>query len=200
MREDLGACLVTEEVALLAGGEAQSAKHPHLLSHIESCEACRTMVGAALRAARSDTAPAAAHDELNVGTRVGRYVIVGWLGAGGMGRVYSAHDPELARTIALKVLRASPSAADAESYARLAREAQLTARLSHPNVVAVHDVGIHEGRVFVAMELVEGETLRAWLRAEPRGWRAITSVFQQAGRGIAAAHAAGIVHRDIKPD
>nr|WP_276600106.1 MULTISPECIES: serine/threonine-protein kinase [unclassified Nannocystis] len=127
--------------------------------------------------------------------RVGRYVVIDRLGAGGMGVVLAAYDPELDRRVALKLLVAGP-----ESSVRLLREAQALARLSHPNVVQIHDVGVHDGQVFLAMELVAGQTLRAWLEAGPRPWRTIVRVFVEAGRGLAAAHAAGIVHRDFKPD
>jgi tetratricopeptide (TPR) repeat protein/predicted Ser/Thr protein kinase len=114
-----------------------------------------------------------------------------------MGVVYAAYDPELDRKIAIKLLR--PSAASASDRTRLLREAQAMARLQHPNVIAVHDVGTFEDQVFVAMEYVEGETLTAWL-AQPRSWRESLAALREAGRGLAAAHAAGIVHRDFKPD
>jgi len=134
---------------------------------------------------------------LATGTLLGRYVIVDQLGAGGMGTVYVAYDAQLARRVAIKVLR--PDARDAEAHARLLREAQAMARLTHPNVLSVHDVGSFDDGVFIAMEYVEGQTLKAWL-AQPRGWRDILAVMKAAGRGLEAAHAAGIVHRDFKPD
>jgi serine/threonine protein kinase/tetratricopeptide (TPR) repeat protein len=127
------------------------------------------------------------------GTCVGRYVIVDALGAGGMGVVYSAYDPELDRRVALKLVR------DTSDPQRLLHEAQALARVSHPNVIAVHDVGTFEGAVFVAMELVEGRTLGAWRAQTAPGRREILDVFLAAGRGLAAAHHAGIVHRDFKP-
>jgi serine/threonine protein kinase len=118
-----------------------------------------------------------------------------------MGSVYAATDPELARRVAIKVLHASASDdAAAGVTARMRREAQAMARLSHPNVVTVFDVGTHEGCVFVAMEFVEGTTLREWHRASRRSWDEVLHVFVQAGRGLSAAHAAGLVHRDFKPD
>ena len=131
-------------------------------------------------------------------SKIGRFSIVRELGAGGMGVVYVAFDEQLDRKVAVKLLRGAKSSSDARR--RLEREAQAMARLSHPNVVAVHDVGDFEGQLFVAMEFVEGQDLRGWLKAERRGVRAIVEVFCQAGEGLAAAHAAGIVHRDFKPD
>ncbi|MBE7450603.1 MAG: serine/threonine protein kinase [Kofleriaceae bacterium] len=134
-------------------------------------------------------------DAIAAARHLGRYRIDGMLGSGGMGLVLSGFDPELDRAVAIKVLRH----ADDELQARLLREAQAMARLRHANVVAVHDVGEVDGRVFVAMELVEGTTLRAWL-AQARPWRAVIATFVAAARGLAAAHAAGVVHRDFKPD
>jgi serine/threonine protein kinase len=139
---------------------------------------------------------------LDRGAIVGRYLIVGLLGRGGMGEVYAAYDPELDRKIALKLLRASSSAGvDAsEGRARLLREAQAIARLSDPNVVTVFDVGTFDDRVFLAMEFVDGTTLGYWLHAKPRSWPEVVKTFMGAGRGLAAAHRAGVVHRDFKPD
>ena len=135
--------------------------------------------------------------ELSEGDRAGRYVVLGRLGAGAMGIVYAAYDPKLDRKIALKILQHTGGEAGRQ---RLLREAQALARLRHPNVVAVHDVGEIAGRVFVAMEFVDGWTLRAWLAEAPRTWREVVDVFRAAGAGLAAAHAAGLVHRDFKPD
>ncbi len=135
------------------------------------------------------------------GDSVGRYIILDRLGAGGMGVVYAAYDPELDRRVAIKLLLAAESAfEESTGQARLVREAQALARLSHPNVIAVYDVGTHEAGVFVAMELVDGQTLRAWRKALQRPWREVLEVFLAAGRGLAAAHSAGLVHRDFKPD
>jgi len=136
------------------------------------------------------------------GTLVGRYVVLDVLGEGGMGVVYSAFDPELDRKVAIKLLQAREggSTAGGDHKAWLVREAQALARLSHPNVVAVYDVGaLDDDRVFVAMELVDGVTLREWLKV-PRPWREVLPVLVAAGAGLAAAHEAGLVHRDFKPD
>src|SRR5580704_17289241 len=134
---------------------------------------------------------------LSTGAQVGRYVIVDRLGAGGMGTVYVAYDAQLARRVAIKVLR--PDRKEEDSHARMLREAQAMARLTHPNVLAVHDVGAYGDDVFIAMEYVEGRTLKAWMR-EPHTWREALAILKAAGRGLAAAHAAGLVHRDFKPE
>lgn len=139
--------------------------------------------------------------ELPRGSSVGRYMILEVLGAGGMGVVYRAYDPELDRKVALKVVQHRAStAADTDGRARMLREAQAIARLSHPNVVAIHDVGTNDQQVFIAMELVEGDTLAAWLSATDHTVAEILDVAAQAGRGLAAAHRSALVHRDFKPD
>jgi serine/threonine protein kinase/tetratricopeptide (TPR) repeat protein len=144
------------------------------------------------------------YEPLARGASVGRYVLLDQLGAGAMGVVYSAYDPELDRKLALKLLHPGSSSREAKATRnRLRREAQALARLTHPNVVTVHDVGTHRGRVFVAMEFVAGKTLRQWLRTDdgkPRSVAEILEVFAAAGRGLAAAHRAGLVHRDFKPE
>lgn len=134
------------------------------------------------------------------GSELGRYLVLDELGAGGMGVVLSAYDPQLDRRVALKLVRPElcRGAAGAEARARLQREAQAMARFSHPNVVTVFDVGTVQDQLFVAMEFVSGD-LAAWLRDEVRPWRKIVQIFVAAGRGLAAAHAVALVHRDFKP-
>ncbi|MCE9574962.1 MAG: serine/threonine protein kinase, partial [Deltaproteobacteria bacterium] len=129
--------------------------------------------------------------------QLGRFVLLESLGVGGMGVVLAAYDPELDRNVALKLLHPGP-VDDLEGPAKLMREAQAMARLAHPNVVTVYEVGFAREQPFVAMELIDGTTLSVWL-AQPRTWRAIIAMFTDAGRGLAAAHAAGLVHRDVKP-
>ncbi len=142
-------------------------------------------------------------EELDRGDVVGRYVIISKLGAGGMGIVYAAYDPELDRKVALKLVRATSRRRDAnaddEQRTRLLREAQALAKLNHPNVVSVHDVGTLDGRVWIAMEYVDGQTLEDWSRAGPQPWREVARVMRCAGEGLAAAHDAGLLHRDFKP-
>jgi tetratricopeptide (TPR) repeat protein/predicted Ser/Thr protein kinase len=130
--------------------------------------------------------------------RIGRFVVLRRLGAGAMGEVYAAYDGELDRKVAIKLLRARP---DAERLqVRLRREAQAIAKLAHPNVVPVFEVGDDGGRLFLVMEMIEGTTLRAWLREGERARDEILDMFEQAGRGLVAAHSANLVHRDLKPD
>jgi eukaryotic-like serine/threonine-protein kinase len=139
--------------------------------------------------------------DLTPGASLGRYVILHSLGAGGMGVIYKAYDNVLNRNVALKILRipldSKISAATAQ--ARLDREARALAKLSHPNVITVYDVGTFRGNVFVAMELVEGQTLRDWLESKKRSRQELLDVFVAAARGLAAAHEAGLIHRDFKP-
>jgi serine/threonine protein kinase len=129
------------------------------------------------------------------GAKVGRFVVLGDLGAGGMGHVVRAFDPQLGREVALKRLHADGP----EASARAIREAQAVASLSHPNVIAVYDFGEHDDAIFIALELVEGKTLREWMSDGPYPWAIVLDRLEAAGRGLAAAHRVGLVHRDFKP-
>ncbi len=135
-------------------------------------------------------------------TVVARYVVARTVGSGRGGVVYEAHDPQLDRTVGLKLLRSHPAQGVSEDVAQLGllREAQAMAKLSHPNVVLIHDVGTFAGQVFIVLEYIQGVTLTEWLAERPRHWREILAMFIGAGRGLAAAHAANIIHRDFKPD
>ncbi|HZJ67240.1 MAG TPA: serine/threonine-protein kinase, partial [Kofleriaceae bacterium] len=136
-------------------------------------------------------------DELPFGQTIGRYLVLGVLGRGGMGIVYEAYDPVLDRRIAVKLLREVVDDDASAGRARMQREAQALARLSHPSVITVHDVSEHDGAMYIAMELVRGTTLHRWQAR--RGWREVVGAYSAAARGLGAAHAAGLVHRDFKP-
>ncbi len=193
-------CPSSDQWIAYAAGVVTHLDRANLGRHAEGCTRCRgvlTSLAANPTVAQSDPPPMTPPREqigvLGPGSRVGRYVIERTLGAGGMGVVYVARDPELDRRVAIKLLRAGTPGR------RLRREAQALARLDHPNVVAIYDVGEHQGQCFVAMALVEGKTLRQWL-ATPRPIRETIRVIIEAGRGLAAAHAGGLIHRDLKPD
>jgi serine/threonine-protein kinase len=200
-------CADANMLQALAAGQLDDAAREALLEHADGCGSCRELVAAVARelAAPRTTPPPAEPVEapappwrpsamLAPGTMVGRYTIERLIGVGGLGVVYAATDPELARQVALKLLKRG------SEQERLVREARALARVSHPNVVAVHDVGRWNDRVFIAMELVRGCDLRGWLRERRRRWPEVVDVFLAAGRGLASAHAAGLVHRDFKPE
>ncbi|MEM6989748.1 MAG: tetratricopeptide repeat protein [Myxococcota bacterium] len=130
---------------------------------------------------------------------LGRYRVERVLAAGGMGRLLLAHDPDLARPVALKLIHPSHSRSP-EARQRIVIEARAMARLSHPNVAQVYEVGEAEGQLFVSMEYIEGQDLRAWLADGPQPWREVLATFREAGAGLAAAHDKAITHRDFKPD
>ncbi|MDC0673256.1 serine/threonine-protein kinase [Nannocystis radixulma] len=139
-------------------------------------------------------------DEPLAPAKIGRFTVLRELGRGGTGVVYAAYDEELERKVAVKLLHPEATAdSPVEARTRLLREAQAMARLSHPNIVSVHEVGTHQEQVYVAMEFVHGVTMSTWLKRQQRSWREIVDVFRQAASGLAAAHEAGLVHRDFKP-
>lgn len=137
-------------------------------------------------------------ENLPAGTAIDRFQIISQIGSGGMGVVYKAYDPKLNRGVALKLIRAD-QATLRQSQDRLLREAQALARLSHPNVLHVYDVGTFEEKVFMTTALVEGLTLNAWLKVKQRNVDEILGVMMAAGKGLSAAHKAGLIHRDFKP-
>jgi serine/threonine protein kinase/tetratricopeptide (TPR) repeat protein len=144
--------------------------------------------------------PTSPRRPLDEGDTIDRYRVIERVGRGAMGVVYRAHDPELGRDVAVKLASVVPSGTgESDEPTRLKAEAQTLARISHPNVVTILDVGEHEGEVFLAMELVRGPTLRQWLDARRRPWMETLAVVCAVGRGLAAVHAAGLIHRDVKP-
>jgi serine/threonine protein kinase len=207
----------------LMSGRLASAARDQLTEHLDACRECRSVLATLAReeparlpfdetlvprdriggadtvdsgGAPSVSLPAQLGPGIEVGRRLGRYVVAARLGAGAMGVVYRAMDPELGREVAIKLLRRP----DAMLRDRLSREARAMAQVNHPNVAAVYDVGAIDGQVYVAMELVRGQNLRQWQEAKPRGVSEIIAVYAAAGRGLVAAHAAGVIHRDFKPD
>ena len=154
-----------------------------------------TLAGGAVDAMDGET-------DFEPGATLGRYVVLARMGSGGMGVVYAAYDPQLDRRIALKLMHQRGDDEEQAEHAsrRMLAEAKAMAQLSHPNVITVHDVGTIDGRVFIAMEFVEGVPLSQWMRQPGRDWRQLLEVFTKAGRGLEAAHAVGLVHRDFKPD
>ena len=189
--------------------------------HVSRCDACRAMlaqfveiyegedsalttrIASEIAEPSGTIAPVPDRDTpqtVSVGTLVGRYLALGVLGRGGLGIVYSAYDPQLDRKVALKLVRPERRGADAALKLddRMLREAQAMAKVSHPNVVAIYDVGVHGADVFIAMELIDGRTLNRWAREESPPWTRRRDALVAAGRGLEAAHAAGVVHRDFK--
>ncbi|MFT3769925.1 MAG: tetratricopeptide repeat protein [Minicystis sp.] len=194
------ACLDENQILLLIEGTIPEDERASVEAHLDGCATCRRVVGAAATTRDLSTTVAVTRDAraLDRGAAVGRYVVLGLIGSGGMGRVYRAYDPKLDRSVALKLLHGAHRADGAERL--VAREARALGKLSHPNVVQVHDVGEHEGDVFVAMELVEGLPLSAWCKSTPRpGFREVLAAYLDAARGLHAAHEKGLVHRDVKP-
>lgn len=157
-------------------------------------------VATAISATQRDMLPDWLKDQVmhSFGAKLGRYALLKVLGEGGMGVVFAAYDDELDRKVAIKLLR-KPALGAAWDRSWLRNEAKAMARLSHPNIVQVYDVAEADEQLFVAMEFVPGVSLQAWFRAQKRGWREVVEVCQQAGRGLLAAHEAGLVHRDFKP-
>lgn len=183
-----------DENTLTQFARGGAAELPALEAHLDGCEPCRRAVAAA---ASEQTLPGQRPShELSPGQRVGRYEIERELGRGGMGVVYQARDVTLDRRVALKLLHARR---DEAAQARLLREAQVMAKLAHPNVVPVFELGEWHCDLYLVMELVTGVTLEAWLKRAKHRRSDILGHFLQAGRGLAAAHAAGVVHRDFKP-
>jgi serine/threonine protein kinase/tetratricopeptide (TPR) repeat protein len=216
------ACLREEQILALLQGSPTPAERTTADQHLDACPRCFDLMANVVQALAeqpgdgpSVLAPSPSPEEVEPAvesvSRIlprgaliqDRYTIVDILGVGSMGIVYAALDESLHRRVALKVVRPEQiDGRDAErAQARLVREARILAKLSHPNVIVVHDVGHTGASVFMAMELVAGQTLREWLEASPRpSLSRILDAFLHAGRGLAAAHAAGVVHRDFKPD
>ena len=201
-----------DENAIIAfvDGNLSPLEVSQLREHLDGCPDCLALVAVMVKDRAPELAPTiVAHGShrasaaklprsLAPGAHVGPYVIERLLGAGGMGVVYAARDPRLDRTVALKLIRQEHGSDTLAE--RLRRESKALARLSHPNVTVVYELGAADDEIYVAMEYVDGKNLRAWLRDERPTRREILATYTRAGRGLAAAHAAGLVHRDFKPD
>jgi tetratricopeptide (TPR) repeat protein len=211
-------CLADEDVASLLEGRLAADHLAAAHDHAGSCDACRELLALAARMRADERAalgvePTAPSDgetsvglgwpqtepEQPLGATIGRFRVLHRLGEGGMGIVLAALDEQLHRKVAIKLLRGTGVGDSQTGHARLLREARAMARVDHPHVVAIHEVGVHDDHVFIVMDLVDGADLHGWLHARPRRWQEIVEVWIGAGEGLAAVHAHGLVHRDFKP-
>ncbi|HVY40351.1 MAG TPA: protein kinase [Polyangia bacterium] len=198
-------CLDVDTIVSFLAGALDAPERAMVEEHVAACADCSEQLSLALAGSTDAGETAAQPPEAQRafgfarGSAIGRYIILGLVGRGGMGEVYAAYDPELDRRVALKIFRGDRQLEDEPARRGLLREAKALARLRHPNVVAVHDAGTADGQVFLAMEYVEGKTLAHWQAERRRTSDEVLGVFVQAGRGLAAAHAAGLIHRDFKP-
>ena len=184
---DLARCPDDTTLGLLVSGELSEPERASVERHLGGCAGCAQLIAEYARTTPRHTIPA-------------RYQLIRRLGAGAMGEVWEAEDTVLGRRVALKFVRPE-STADRVYQARLVREARALARLRHPNVVAIYDLDqANDGELFVALELIDGSTARAWRAASPRTTAQILAVWGTVADALTAAHRAGIVHRDLKPD
>jgi Protein kinase domain/Putative zinc-finger len=193
-------CLDENVVARHLSGEGTEEERAAVRAHIDVCERCRELLSALVRTLVTPDDEGVGRRALPRGTNLGRYVLLDPVGRGGMGVVYAAFDPELDRKVAIKLVRATVEGAAVPPRVQLLSEAQAIARLSHPNIVTVHDVGTVGSELFFAMEYVKGETLRRAQRAGAAGLQRTLGLYLAAGEGLAAAHRSGIVHGDFKPE
>ncbi len=203
-------CPEDNEIIDFLDGQCPSERVSALEAHFDRCEDCRGLVAELARSLHQSGAGASESadwklrsggDLVSTGDQVGRYIVVNQIGSGAMGVVYRAYDPQLDRSIALKLVRVLSAGDESTEHARqrLLREAKAMAKLSDPNVITIFDASGFGDWVYLAMELVDGIDLRTWLEQKPREWSTIAKVFASAARGLWSAHKAGIVHRDFKP-
>src|SRR5688500_10831769 len=191
------ACVATERAAFL---DEACAGDPALRNDVEALLASDEQAGDFIESPALQIAPELVADDKTkslIGNTIGPYRLESQLGAGGMGKVYLAHDQRLGRKLALKLLDPALTH-DTEHRRRFLREARLAASLDHPNICTIHEVGEAAGRPFIAMQYVEGETLRRTIRGQPLNLDSLLSISLQVADALAEAHARGIIHRDIK--
>jgi tetratricopeptide (TPR) repeat protein len=205
-----GPCLPDELVAAILEGNATAREREQAAAHAAECAPCRELLACAARVrARDEPVTLAGHprtgdcreescEEIET-HQIGRFEILHPIGAGGMGIVFAARDTDLHRTVAIKLLRFIARETTDGARARMLSEARTMARVEHPNVATVHEVGVHDGRVFIVMDWVRGGDLRAWTQLKPRHWEEIVDAWLGAAAGLAAIHDRGLVHRDFKP-
>ncbi len=210
-------CLDDDTIIAFAQGDTLGEERAAVESHLKDCAGCSLLVAEAARSQHPDPGGEAGSGasleplepagpsfalRLEAGAEVGRYLVRRHIARGGGGDVYEAHDPQLKRRVALKLLAVPDAPAENREaiQARLLREAETMAGISHPNIVHVYDAAAAQGRVFIVTEFVEGETLTRWLRRGKRSWREILPAFRAAAEGLVAIHETGLVHGDFKPD
>ena len=210
-------CPPAEELAAFGQGQLSQTERTRVEAHLDVCDSCCRVASEMARIffdedreeGQSVTLQEGqSHGDAEIesdrpllpGSRLDRYHILEPIGEGAMGVVYAAYDPDLDRKVALKVLRDSKRRSEERSMMRLLREAQAMARLSHPNVITVHEARVVDQRLFISMEFVQGCTLKQWLARNKPDWQTVLTLFTDVARAIAAAHAAGLIHRDVKPD
>ncbi|MEM6990726.1 MAG: serine/threonine-protein kinase, partial [Myxococcota bacterium] len=181
-------------------GTGSAEQRAQVEGHLSACDLCTAITAAAARVATAGPSEGQVDGDLELPAASERYEWIEAVGHGAMGVVYAAFDQFLDRKVAIKVIRGDAAPKQASQRRSLLAESRALARVTHPNVVTVHDVGLNDGELFIAMEFVDGASLRAWLAAEARGRDEILDVFLAALAGLAAVHDAGLVHRDFKPD
>ncbi|MBW2731621.1 MAG: protein kinase [Deltaproteobacteria bacterium] len=194
----LASCLEAEDVAALLEGTLEDKERQHVEAHMGDCGSCRRLVA---EAARSLRAPKEEDEgqKVAIGDRIDHYQILKLLGRGGMGEVYLAQDHDLGRQVALKMLT-THAVADDNVLARFFFEARTLARLTHPNIVTIYAVGEHQGRAFLVLQYVAGQSLRRYLSGGPRSQQEVLKIATGVARALCAAHDAQILHRDLKPE